>query len=495
MKNTKIIFLLLFSFFLCSAVWTQTVTWTTDATQVCDQATSQDPTSVTTFNGSIYYIYVNPLRQMIVVKKTGNTVEKSIVFDLEMGLDEVWHICPTIGVDKKGYIHLCGDMHNDIWKYYKSNNPEDISGWTRRYDLPGLSVTYPSIFYDKNREMYLCFRHRRDITGLGNHRIGIAKYDADNDTFSMLGGIVYDDGGTQATTKTMAWSNNFGGNGCWYIKPCHRIFFDGNNRMHFVTPLMNVCIPSPYGYESNTHIIYAYSDDSGKTWHKAGGALISSLPLNVLNASIVLNRTSQHDIIGGNCELGAFDSNHPVISYKLFSDGTTHSVMWNGTIWKEIFPPNGNEYFMSRENGYTAWYNGLQIDYSKDGVNWKTLNGVTPFPRGIFGSMGGMDREYFKQTGNFRYHGKFNNYTESSIFTINSNIGNEISAIEIPEYFDIKRFGNYNLFTLQGAFIGRFDVENLNPYMLKQNGIHSGFYLAVPNGELQMRKVFRILVL
>lgn len=477
------------------SVAAQKVTWTTNATQACDTATSQDPTSVTTYNGSIYYIYVNPSRQMVVAKITGATVQRQIIFNLEMPWDEKWHVCPTIGVDKKGYIHICGDMHNDVWKYYKSNFPEDITSWTRRYDLPGVSVTYPTIFYDNNREMYVCFRHRRDVTGLGNHRVGIARYNTDTDAFTMLGGISYTDDGVAATTKTMAWSNGFGGNGCWYIKPCHRIFFDNTNRMHFTCPLLNVCIASPYGYESNTHIIYAYSDDYGLTWHKAGGVAISSLPLTVNNASIVLNRTSQHDIIGGNCELGAFAPDKPVISYKLFSDNTTHSLMWNGTAWQEIYPPNGNEYFVSRANGYTAWYNGLQIDYTKNGVNWTTLSGTpTAFPRGVFGSMGGIDREYFKQTGNFRYHGKFNNYTSSSIFTLYTNIGNDASAVETIS-FDTKILSPfYRIYTLDGLYIKQIPVAITSSDKMKSAGFERGIYLAVPTHSGSGARNFKIII-
>lgn len=493
----KLLYIVVFTVTLLSTgfVYSQKVTWTIEASQDCDNGTSQDPTSVTTFNGSIYFIYVNPARQMVVAKKTGNVIQRVIVFDLEMGVDERFHICPTIGVDKKGYIHICGDMHNDVWKYYRSNNPEDISSWTRRYDLPGVSVTYPTIFYDNNREMYLCFRHRRDLTGLGNHRVGIAKYNADNNTFSMLGGVSYTDAGVPATTKTMAWSNGFGGNGCWYIKPCHRIYFDGNNRMHFVSPLMNVCIAAPYGYESNTHIIYAYSDDFGVTWRKAGGAAITTLPLTILNATVVLNRTAQHDIIGGNCELGAFSSDRPIISYKLFSDNTTHCLMWNGSTWVEIFPPKGNEYFVSRANGYTAWYDGLNISYTNDGANWTTLTGTpTAFPRGVFGSMGGIDREYFKQTGNFRYHGKFNNYTYSSIFTIYSNIGNEISSVESIKANAIISSELYQLFSTDGRSIGTFKGEFIHSNSLKQKGIRPGIYLAVPLNIKSNVKVSRVLV-
>lgn len=421
--------LILFS--INSTVHSQKTRWITDAIQLCDTATSQDPTSVTTYKGSIYYIYVNPERQMVVAKITGSKIQLNIVFDIEMPWNEKWHVCPTIGVDKKGYIHICGDMHNDKWKYFRSNKPEDITAWTKRNDLPGSGVTYPTIFYDNNREMFLCFRHESNVAGKGNHRGGIIRYNAEADTFTMLGGTNYNDisGNPQKTPPpgskptTMVWGNGFGGNGCWYTKTGLRIFFDGKNRMHLISSVINQCLESPFGHQSNTHIIYSYSDDLGITWHKAGGALIASLPLTVTNASVVVDRTTQHDITGGECEVGAFDSEHPVVSYKLSSDNSDHSLMWNGSAWKKILPPHQTNVMISRRNGYTAWYNGSYIDYSKDGKTWKSLSGEPVFPNGHCGSQGGIDREYFSQTGNFRYHGKFNSFSKSSIFTIDSNIG------------------------------------------------------------------------
>ena len=435
----------IFIFISLHTVLAESVLWKTDATQASDVSTNQNPTSITTYNGSIYYIYINPARQMVVAKKTGNTLVKDTVFNLEMGLDEKYHICPVIGVDKKGYIHIAGDMHNDGWKYFTTNKPEDISSWTRRYDLPGVSVTYPNFFYDKNREMYICFRHRKDDGSGGNQRVGVMKYNTENSTFTMLGGISYTEkDGTTATTKTMAWGNGWGGNDCWYIKPGHRVYFDSNNRMHFICTLINICLGtlqstdeySPDllkgGFESNTHILYAYSDDLGTSWHKIDGSLITSLPLTVNNSTVALDRTANHDIIGGECELGAFDTNHPIISYQLFSDKSNHSISWNGSSWVEIKLPKGRStnIFMSRGNGYSAWYNGYYIDYSKDGINWTTQIGSPQFPKGINGvAFTGIDREYFKQTGDFRYLGTFNNATTTSIFTLNCNVGNEGNVI------------------------------------------------------------------
>jgi hypothetical protein len=133
----------------------------------------------------------------------------------------------------------------------------------------------------------------------------------------------------------------------------------------------------------------------------------------------------QNDIFGADCELGAFDSNRPIVTYRLSSDYSNHSVMYNGISWVAITPPRSTNLMLCRPNGYAAWYNGTFIDYTNDGQNWQTIVGITPFPGGIYPDQGGFfDREYFKQAGNIRYHAKFNNYILSKIFTLYSDIGN-----------------------------------------------------------------------
>lgn len=400
----------------------QKVNWTADATQECNDGTSQDPSSLTTFNGNIYYVYINTQRQFVVAKKSAKGLETSVAFDLEMKPDERWHICPTIGVDKKGYIHIAGDMHNDTWKYFRSNKPEDITGWTRRNDLPGKSVTYPSFFYDNDRELFIGFR-QRGSDGLGDHRAGIIYYNTKTDKFEMLGGVSYED--DNRVTKTMFWGKGFGADDCWYSKPGLRIYFDGTNRMHVAAMVYNICINKPdLVWGNHTHILYAYSDDKGKTWHKAGGDLIKSLPLTVENASLAVDRTIEHDLMGGSIELGAFSPEKPVLIYQTLTDKRTHTVTWKNSTWAELKMPHiSSKALVSRGNGFVALYNGKFLDYSSDGETWKTMTGTTEFPAGIFGMQGGVDLEYFKKTGNFRYHAKFDNFTKSSIFTIQSNIG------------------------------------------------------------------------
>jgi hypothetical protein len=437
-------------------------------------------------------VYINTDRQIVVAKKTGDNISKYILFTVEMPPEERWHFCPTIGVDKKGYIHVTGDMHNASWKYYVSKYPGDVaSGFNRRTDLPGIQITYPTIFYDNNRELFVCFRHASNTSGKGNHRGGIIRYNADTDVFTMLGGISYEDisGNPVKTppagatpTKTMVWGNGTGGSNGWYQTPGIRIHFDHTNRMHLIAAVINIHIDTTH--DSHTHIIYAYSDDLGNTWHKVNGDPIMSLPLTVTNASVVIDRTSTHDIFGHQCELGAFDPEHPIVTFRLSSNFSTHSVMYDGSKWVTLLPPRSTNLMMSRANGYTAWYNGTYIDCSADGKNWKTITGETTFPGGVYADQSAIfDREYFKETGNIRYHGKFSNYTVSKIFTIYSEIGNDPNVIDDVRAYSLKDIAdeNFTLYDLSGLKITKVQGVSLSSNGLKEKGVSVGIYFAVPD--------------
>lgn len=464
------------------------VTVITEASQQMDGTSNADPSSLATYNGSIYWAYINPDRYFTVAKKTGDNIQRVEVFLLEANLTDLTHISPTLGIDKNGYIHISGDMHNSNFKYFRSNNPEDITSWTKRF-IPVYGVTHTSMFYDNNKDLYITFRHRQDLSAGGNHRAGVIKYNADNDTFAMLGGTSYNEkDGLQSTTKTLIWSNGFGGNDCWYIKPGHKIHFDGNNRMHVMAMLIDQCIAAPLGYESNTTIIYAYSDDFGLTWHKAGGELINELPLSYTNASVVLSRSVEHDIFGNLGEIGAFSSDRPVISYRLSSDKTNHTVMWNGSSWIEIFPPNHTEIFMSMNNGFSAWSNGNSIYYTSDGENW--TQGISDDLKG--GNYGSLDREYFKQTGNFRYFGKFNSFTNGSIFTIVKGDPTEVSGNNVALNKPVRVSSTYNdTYTGKKAVDG--DIESNESRWVSARNVNNNVSESLPEWiEVDLQGKYKI---
>ena len=62
----------------------------------------------------------------------------------------------------------------------------------------------------------------------------------------------------------------------WYQSFFSNVKFDGNNRLHLVTP-----INADKSVGDITHLVYAYSDDGGQSFRRAGGTSIASLPMRV----------------------------------------------------------------------------------------------------------------------------------------------------------------------------------------------------------------------
>ena len=74
----------------------------------------------------------------------------------------------ALALDKNGYIHLSGNMHNDPLIYYRSTRPLDIESLVRVDRMTGQrenNTTYPVFF--KNRAGELFFRYRDGGSGTG----------------------------------------------------------------------------------------------------------------------------------------------------------------------------------------------------------------------------------------------------------------------------------------------------------------------------------------
>jgi len=204
------------------------------------------------------------------------------------------HHSYSMGIDKKGYIHITGDMHgypgsNDRFMprqyrnkqilYWKSNSPYTVKdgftfvGGDPDKAIPGTRWSWGAFYADNNGELYYCSR----VAAITKHRpeeygIGLYRYDADKGSWTALGAEpphVYPDGEYHpvlfwdgATAPGLS-SENHG-----------TIRFDSQNRIHFATSAST--IPGLPGLNA---LLYASSADEGKTWTKANGTPIKGLPL------------------------------------------------------------------------------------------------------------------------------------------------------------------------------------------------------------------------
>jgi len=91
----------------------------------------------------------------------------------------------TMDIDKKGYIHLSGNMHVHPLTYFKSTKPEDIFSLRQEMEMVGRDekrCTYPKFM--KNREGELIFHYRDGASGSGNEIYNI--YSCETGKWSRL---------------------------------------------------------------------------------------------------------------------------------------------------------------------------------------------------------------------------------------------------------------------------------------------------------------------
>jgi len=284
-------------------------------------------TPITTYKGISYFIWLDTTRRPK-IGKIENSKVTSIDFldkdqkDIYTVRDDGHHKF-SIGVDKEGYIHVVGDMHNygtpssfntihyperyrptnvtgvdkniktrnnldNFIMYWVSEKPEDITsfkftGGDKEKAIPGFGFSYSAFHSDMNGELYI--RHRARIAYIGHYdgEMGsiAAKYDTKTKTWTELGGLAnpkelprfpnvaldYD-----PLYKSIFWENNGISTGKnkkirnWYQGFTGDMTFDFNNRMHLSTSINN-----NNDKEFMTDVLYTYSDDQGKSFHRADG--------------------------------------------------------------------------------------------------------------------------------------------------------------------------------------------------------------------------------
>jgi len=246
------------------------------------------------YNGNAYLVVILPGRQVKVVKVS--------LDDGKVQMEPLWKSKPSytagndnhryyaVGIDALGYIHVTGDMHQQGHvPHWISKRPEDISefhhacGEGSNKGPQGLSVTYPHFFRSPDGELYHECRASRPVWGIALSRLHVK-----TQTWTMLGADVtradaglkdkHDRRGVWGTPITI-WENNGQGSNFGYTQPHMDICWDKNKRMHMVFGILNKTAPHKRdmvgkGHNTATHILYAYTDDGGKTIYRGDGSKI-----------------------------------------------------------------------------------------------------------------------------------------------------------------------------------------------------------------------------
>jgi hypothetical protein len=254
---------------------------------------------VAVYNGCVYTVYARqgdermmvakvPLNgsavvtQPLVTVKDNNPKQKGYMASSDN------HTVYIIAVDRAGYIHVCGGMHSSKIVYWRSDRPEDISYFTRIMPDDRLppetqpcpiagSISFPHFFSDRHGHLFwtcvqgcgpLCAydETKKLWTALGNPlgTIGKSKHRTDEISF------YYTDKASHSTTNTTVVKGGLS-------QKVFSMAWDSHNRMHMVFGLLNR--HTYIGDRGSAHtILYAYSDDGGKTVFKSNGERIQ-LPI------------------------------------------------------------------------------------------------------------------------------------------------------------------------------------------------------------------------
>lgn len=115
---------------------------------------------ITTVNNKTYFVYVKP-NSTASVGVLNQGIVQEYDLDNSFTISNDAHNEFSIGVDKNGYIHIVGGMHNNSLNYWRSTKPYDISQFERHFnEIDGDTFTYLFMRNDNNGELYMVTRAR-----------------------------------------------------------------------------------------------------------------------------------------------------------------------------------------------------------------------------------------------------------------------------------------------------------------------------------------------
>lgn len=353
---------------------------------------------IMTHNGSIYYTWLDNQDRTMIAKKAPDGKITTNVIVAKTGIDKN-HRLASLGVDKNGYIHVVYDMHGDPWKYQVSDKPEDISSFTSQANTARAipmgaqkTVTYPHFWKDNFGVLYVTFRAGAGPFHDHGQSAAIAKYDADAERWTMLGGTDY----KFSKSKVFFWSDSGGHDTGSYQSYRARLYFDTDNRMHVS---WSAFILGSHE-KDESHIFYAYSDDGGQTFKKADGTTIKSLPITPANADVVA--VSNPPIFGNMTSVGTQSNGKPIVFFHQ-QRGEDFYSKWTGSSWspRQTYPGDRARVVVDSNGVVTAIdlnknRDGLFNRSSDGGQTWKSFQMAT-------GAAETLDYVHFKETGDLRF--------------------------------------------------------------------------------------------
>lgn len=377
----------------------------------------QGTTPLASKDGYLYWVYVRdmtgaPSQSEIVIQQRApnGTITEQIV--QQNSLQNAAHSSPSVGIDRNGYIHIFAGMHHG-WLYYISDTPHTISHAgqngpdasafvsqapffkNRSYDP---RTTYPGLYNDRNGVLYavfrLCVSDNNEFRGPGSLGGILARYiespTSNRGSWTLLGTdqmatpkVVGGLGGIPP--KSLIWIDEGPTQEDDYQAMQIRLHFDATNRMHLTTAMYDkFCQLIDDG---SSHIIYAYSDDGGETWHAANDKPLA-LPLNFRDPDAVVYFDSTRRLVR-NAHVMVDDQNRPiVICHRTDQAGTeVITLAWNGSAWQRREQLNSyNSHFIGTGDQFGGFLTSVSANASSFTVR-RSNDGATTVRAPILSSL------------------------------------------------------------------------------------------------------------
>jgi len=241
-----------------------------------------------------YAAYYDADKRLTVAHRTLDSGEWTIQrLDTAIGWDS--HNYVTIETDREGNLHVAGNMHNNVLRYWRTTTPGDVTTLQRVPSManPQLerSVTYP-VFLELS-DGTLVFRYREGSSGNGVDIYNA--YDEATDTWSAL-----------LETPVL---DGEGERNAYAAKP--RLGPDGKYHMVWVWR------ESPVASTSNT-VSYARTSDLTH-WESSRGEALE-LPITRAESDAVDPVPVDGGVINNNVQVGFDAAGQPVVAYHKYDE-------------------------------------------------------------------------------------------------------------------------------------------------------------------------------
>jgi|GEM_PF-1072836 len=368
------------------------------------------------YKGNVYAIYARLGDERMMVAKIPFDGSAAVIQPLVGGTDPKVrgykassnnHKRWIIAADRAGYIHVSGDMHTrDDMGYWRSNKPEDVSSFTQiEWEDKALGTplrcpisehtTFPH--FNKGRTGQLFYGAYQSA-----YVVPLCSYDETTKLWTSLGGRKTKKG---EEIISLAWRE-----GISYTRPTDKGGFggtsftpvwDSNNRLHMVIGILDKDTYGKHPPAVGTSILYVYSDDGGKTVHRADGTPVqypiraSSGP-EANRGDIILEemKDPKFNWLNRHAGLSLDKADRPTIAVESYTTGMHYFRLENGH-WVD-----------HRESGSNSCDpvdpSGVRLTDSDTGKEFKRFwnpnsrNMATiPTP----GAVDCFDKDYYRNTG------------------------------------------------------------------------------------------------